>query len=413
MIHLKKSFKLRLIILLPILSCSFLGYTQSTYSEFEREKSIERKIEIALELRSYFIRNDIDSLLVLSSYMDSSKRLSRSETASAVRQSCIGSYHVRTGAFWVGMNQLKKSRQYFLRTKNFRELSRIDNEIGNGYLVNGIYYQGAKYFASSLDYGQKSTEETAHFNGMIGLGKIFCAVGDTIQGIRLISIFLSNCLGLNKFESAADASSYLGMLYEAVGDMEMMEVYYRRGIVYAEESNSKSLQSSRFNNEAILKFISGDLDSSIILFRNALALRLEFGQKKSIIESYFNIGGFYLETGVLDSSEVNFIKSLKISEQAGFLPDQYDALSSLKEIYLIEGKREAEISALDVEMKRIAGIIANHSEIDSDIYKVASEFEESIRSQFESKPKSLWTIGNLGTLCLVVLISLLYWKNRS
>ena len=64
-------------------------------------------------------------------------------------------------------------------------------------------------------------------------------------------------------------------------------------------------------------------------------------------------------------------------------------------------------------MKRIAGIIANHSEIDSDIYKVASEFEESIRSRFESKPKSLWTIGNLGTLCLVVLISLLYRKNRS
>ncbi len=410
MIDIENSSPHRVITLVTFFLWTLIGFSQSNYKEFLRGESQERKLELSLEMWNYYIRNDIDSLNIRVSSSDQSTVNLLIFKASMLRN--LGSYNVRSGYIPEGLDLLLKARKIFTVSNELVLLSETENEIANAYFVSANYTKASRMYLSSIQIGKKSDDNTAGLSAMLSLGKLFCTVGDTILGIKLCAVALSQLLVYDKFETSSDACSFLGMIYSELQEGELMRAYYTRSLIYSEQAKSKSNMANALNNQAILKFSSNDLDSSLILFRKALELRLEFGQRRSIIESYFNIGGFYLETEQFDSSEVNLNHSLRIAEEVNFLPDHLDALISLQELYILRDDREIELIKVELEIDRVSKIIKQNSIIDIEVYKTASKFEEKIKELYETKPKPLLSIVNLGGICLILSILLLFRANR-
>ena len=141
---------------------------------------------------------------------------------------------------------------------------------------------------------------------------------------------------------------------------------------------------------------------------------MTYGHNKSIIESYFNLGGYYLEIEDYELSEEYFNKSLRLAEENNFLPDHLDALLSLEELYLLQKMDGDErLSGLRVEIKRVGDLIKKNSKIDESIYKIAMTFEEPAKELFETKPKSLLTMTSVGAVALILIILVFLRIDRS
>ncbi|MFT5778787.1 MAG: tetratricopeptide (TPR) repeat protein [Crocinitomicaceae bacterium] len=388
---------------------SIKGNSQVTYEQFVLEKDSSRLLYFCRELNTYYLRNSLDTVKIISMSMLSSTQTN--ECGKNFGSRYIGSYHLRKGNLEKATQCLAESRNYFAKCDLRSFKSETENELGNAFNLLGNYNLAAKFYIASIISGEESSDETAAFNGMIGLGKVFCASGDTSSGIRLVSVFLSKALRHDKFESSADACAYLGMIYGEQGEVELMKAYYRRSMRYAKESKSKTHLANSLNNEAILMFIDNKYDSSLVLFTNALKLRKEVGQQKAIIESYFNIGGFYLERGGYDQAEINFLKSHQMAEEFSLLPDELDALLSLEELYLILGK-EDDVSKMKNEIRRVRNLLNEHRNIDDDIFQMALKFEEHAVSEFKVKPEPIITTPIIGGGSLLLLLLLLLRRDR-
>lgn len=385
---------------------------QSTYSEFISEDSIELKVELALNLWSNYSRNSIDSLKIISNILSSNPNLGDFGKGISLRS--LGGYSIRSGDIEEGVEFLKDALYYFVETNADDQVSEVYNDLGNAYNLTGDYRTAAKYYSASLIQGKRASDVTASYNGMIGLGKVFYAIGDEELGMKLISIFLSKSLRDAKFESAANACAYMGMVYMSDDEPDLMKAYFKRSLIYAEDSESLSIISNAKNNQAILYFTEGKIDSALILFEDALELRVTYGQNKSIIESYFNLGGYYLETEDYELSEEYFNESLRLAEENNFLPDHLDALLSLEELYLLQKMDGDErLSGLRVEIKRVGDLIKKNSKIDESIYKIAMTFEEPAKELFETKPKSLLTMTSMGAVALILIILVFLRIDRS
>ena len=176
---------------------------QSVYTQFLKEDSVELKIQLSLDLWKYFTRNNIDSLKIVGIQVGAIDNVT--DFGKGISCLILGSYYVRTGRYEYGTELLKKARISIVKRKDFQLLSEVDNTLGNALQLSGNYRLAAKYYTSSLMIGQVSSDESASFNGLIGLGKVFCSIENSVVGKKLISIYLSRALAMGKMEAAADA----------------------------------------------------------------------------------------------------------------------------------------------------------------------------------------------------------------
>ena len=225
------------------LALSHSSLSQTTYKEFLSEQDVYEKSELAYDLYYVYLQNEIDSLQILATELSIIYKETGHELSKSVGESCLGSFYVRKGEAKRGIQYLKSSLNYYKRKKDLVNISRVLNEIGNGYSVAAEYQNAIRTYIASMDYGKKSNSETGYFNGGIGLAKAYFLLGDTIKGRSMILEYKTEALKFDKYESAANALSYLAMIVLDAGDTEKSLTYFDLSIEYGLKSSSKVLLS--------------------------------------------------------------------------------------------------------------------------------------------------------------------------
>jgi len=302
---------------------------QNNYQEFLEDNDIDKKSEKALYLWNEYLRGDLDSLKILSVEMLLSAADAKSAFGRAVGYKCLGSYQIRTGEIESGLSHMLDSRTYFEQKEDAQMLSEINNDIGNAYYLAGKYSEAIKAYLASLEYGKSSPDKTDKFNAKSGLGKAYCAIGDTSVGMYTMSEYKNESIKIAKYESAADAYAYLGQIEMERGYISLAKEFYRKSILFSKKSDSKIHLSHALNNQAILKFNLNELDSSLFYFEESLRLREQLNNAKGIIESYYNLGFFYGATGDFHNAYLNYSRSVDLARENKFVGDELDALNEL------------------------------------------------------------------------------------
>ncbi|MDA9299113.1 tetratricopeptide repeat protein [Crocinitomicaceae bacterium] len=144
---------------------------QTSYSEFLSEDDIHRKTELGLELWNIYLRSDMDSVKVVAIelLMDASEK--KNEFARAVGTRILGSHLFRSGKIDQGIKYMISSREYFERNEDYITSSEIYNEVGHALFLKGEFDEAIVSFRKSIQFGKKSTDPTAEFNGEMGMGR--------------------------------------------------------------------------------------------------------------------------------------------------------------------------------------------------------------------------------------------------
>ncbi len=392
-------------VLATILFSNVFG--QKTYADFHNETDINKKAEIGYFLWNEYLRNDLDSLKIMAVELLLSAAEEGSTFARAVGNTSLGSYLIRNGEMEVGIRHLEDSKKYFEQKEDYTLLSEAYNELGNGHYLSGEYQDAIKSYLASLRYGSLSPDLTAAFNGKLGLGRAYCAVGDTIVGLLTVEKYKDEAVKHMKFESAADAYAYMGMIEIERGDFDASRRYYEKSIVYSGKSDSKAHLSHAYNNKAILHFNLGENDSSLLYFEKSLKLRERIKHHKGIIESYYNLGFYHLETGDFHNAYIYFNKSAKLAKEQKFKGDEKDALQELMGLCnQLEYKEEAE--RIEQRLDELTAFMEKKKNDDSEIIayaqKVIAEAEMKEEEDEETEEQSFSYIWLLGILALIPVL---------
>lgn len=344
-----------------------------SFTEFENEKDTARRIEMGIEGAIYFRRNNLDSLKILSMSIISEGTSRDNQFEKALSNRFLGSFSIRSDDIDDGIQFLSEARDYFASHNAVVLLSETENEIGNAYYLSGNYGQAANYYLASIVHGAKSSDLTASYNGMIGFGKTVCAIGDTAKGQLFVQKYLERSLRDNKFESAADACGFLGMIAGQNGKIELMSAYYNRAMRYASTSESKTHNANAITNKAIDYFYHDKVDSAIYFFRESLKIREEVGATRPIVESLYNLAILYIETNSLEEAKKYAEQGEVLSSERGIRSWQLDCLLLLLEI-AEKSNNLSDIEPIKVDIDRIQSELDEMGSLDKRIIDLAVDF---------------------------------------
>lgn len=356
-----------------------------------------------------FLRNGIDSLPRLATVLS---EWNKNDYLNSLRHACLGSFYWRKGNLKKGVEYLREALEISENSKIHLLSSDISNELGNAFFLLGDESKASENYIASLRYGLTSNDPTAGFNGILGLGKSICANGDTTLGIKLMSLFLERCIAYNKFESAADACAFLGMVFSELGDKPVSKMYYEQSVGYAKKSRSKTHIANAVANQAIVDVQNGEMKSAENNFLMALKYREELGAKKPVVDAYFNLGTFNIMIENYDKAFDYLMKASALSKDAGMIRDEYDAIEVIL-LALPHSISAISRPELEQRFKVLGDILSRKKEISFEIKGLSSQIAATGSAHVltaEKMNKTLWLwVGSV----LVAISSLtVYIVNR-
>lgn len=329
-----------------------------------------------------YLRSDIDSVKVVAIelLMDASEK--EDEFARAIGTRILGSYLFRSGKIDQGIEYLILSQEYFEKNEDYITSSEIYNEVGHALFLKGQFDEAIASFRKSIQFGKKSTDPTAEFNGEMGMGRCYISKGDTAIGLGVINNYRRLSLEHGKYEAVADAMATLAQVADDGGNVTLADQYYFRSLSYSKKSKSKIHISHSYANMGILKFNNSDFDSSLYYFNASLKLRQELNSPKGIIEGFYNLGFFYASLEKYDLALENLITSRYLANKNGFLPDEIDAIMDMIDVYSSIGD-SIKMNVLVREKTILQKQLENQKGLDDEIidsidlsFKVKSEKKE-------------------------------------
>ena len=288
---------------------------------------------MGMELMNYYVRENLDSLKIaaVDLLLDASEQ--QHEFARAVGTRMLGIYLSRTGKIKQGLKYLKMALNYFEKKEDFTVVSEIWNAIGHAYSREGSYEVSKEAYENSLRFGEHSNDATAGFNGKLGLGRLYIAMGDTATGMTILHQYKQSSIQSEKYEAAADVYAFMAQVESDKGNNKLSREYYGRSIEFSKRSQSKPHIAHSYTNEGIRKFMDQDYDSSLYYFKKSLDLRIELKAIRPILEAHYNLGSFYDERDSMNLAIQYFEVGRKMAEQHKMWPDLVDFLDALITIY--------------------------------------------------------------------------------
>lgn len=401
----KPTMKLNLKLTLVALSLAITSFVSSqvSYNSFKEEADLNIKSEMGLELWNYYIRFNLDSLKVAAVDLLLLASEEEHEFGRAVGTRMLGSYLYRSGKIDQGLEYLSIAKKFFEQKEDYMIASEVYNEVGNALQLKGDFERAKEAYRKSLRLGEQSPDPTAAFNGKLGLGKVYIALGDTNVGMSLIHSYKQLALQNQKYEAASDAFAYLAMVESARKNENLAQEYYLKSVDNSKRSESKVHLAHSYANLGILKFGLEEYDSSLYFFKQSLRLREEMSTARPIAEAHYNLGFFYKERDSTDLAIQEFSISADIAKRNKLLSDEIDALKELIPLY--EGKSmadkviecEARIEKLKRKMKVMAS--AENKELE----ELDLKFSEK-KNKKEEKEGLSWITFTIVVLALAVLL---------
>lgn len=98
---------------------------------------------------------------------------------------------------------------------------------------------------------------------------------------------------------------------------------------------------------AIVYFQENDPAASLEYFNKALEIRKQTGNSRSVSESYFNLGSYYLELAKYPEALNFFEISEKYSRQKSLLKEEMDAVRAIAGIHKLTGDTKGALSTME------------------------------------------------------------------
>lgn len=353
---------------------------------YDRASSPEEKCKAFDDLANYYMRNNLDSVRVISMDMLLYADEKKNDYAFNVARKNLGSYFIRSGKEIQGIAELNKAKSFFVQKENYDFVTEIFNEIGNGYQYQGKNEIALLNYQKSLKIGEQANDEFIRKIGLINQAQAFLNLNKLDSAMISAQLYRDWTLQLNRVESTANAYAVIGKIEEARGDLNEAIVNYRQSEVFARKIDSKIQQSHAYTNLAIALFLQGKEEESLQYFELALELRKKVSNIVLLCDAYLNMGEIHAELKNDELALKNYMEGLQIAKHSDKLKNQIEFLDALINFYNLKGdvqeieqltieKKKAEEALLDKEnlSYQLDEIVLNELRMDESKYKTSGQ----------------------------------------
>ena len=318
----------RITLVIVLLHLSSFCYGQSTFnfSRFSLESNPKKKATIALQLVKYYNRYHLDSLHILGVDLQRSHPTMNDSYIKATCQRIFGIYDVRKGFMNEGLKLLKSSRSVFVNLGDDELICEAFNETGICYLLMNDFERAKKNFVTSTEFGKSCEANSFSYLASINLAQCYYENGDIISAKFHAKNYIQNALKENKFESIANAYSFLGQIELDQKNIDKALIYFELQMKSAQKSSSPYILIRAKNNLAITSFYRGEKDTALSLFSEVLADRKKQGVIAYICDAYLNLGEIYTELGENKKGTKYIDSSLILTRKHDLISQRIEAL---------------------------------------------------------------------------------------
>lgn len=328
------------------------------------------------------------------------------------------------GYFEVSLDNMRTGLKYYEKIGDSVKIAEALSDIG--YLLQALSSSEAnimEYNQKSLAIREKIGDEKGIAYSLNNIGALYWQWKKYDEAIdyflRAIPYF--ERLGLD--EEIATTTSNIGAYYVEKEEEQKATVFLNRALELYRKLNHK-------NGEAIILGImaksylqNGDTQNAMKYNLMSRQLRLEIGDKKGLVENYYNIGYLKMIDGNLNGALADIEQSLKLAREIGLKHKQIEILETLSEINhklnhngiafnLLKESKILNDSVFNAEKHRQLEEIRTKYDVDK------KELENSqLKAQNESQKLILQKnrfilMLSLSVALLVILFVLLYNERR-
>ena len=318
----------RITLAFVLLHLSYLCYSQSAFnfSQFAEESEPKNKATIALELLKYYNRYHLDSLNILGVELKKINLAINDPYIKATYERIFGMFDVRKGFMKEGLKLLKSSRSMFVNLGNDELICEAFNETGICYLLMNDFERAKKNFNTSIEFGRSCEEKSFSYLAEINLAQCYYQNGDLTSAQLYAEKYIQQALNENKFESIANAYSFLGQIKLDQKKIDDALVYFEMQMKNAKKSASPYILIRAKNNLAITRFYEGKKKIALKLFKEVLVDRKIQGVITYICDAYLNLGQIYTELGENKKGHMYIDSSLILTRKHGLISQRIEAL---------------------------------------------------------------------------------------
>lgn len=260
-------------------------------------------------------------------------------------------YYVFTGNTAEGIALAKSLLSNMNERRDMRALSKAQGIIAIGY-IHQKDVKSSKYWASQAQRsGKEDPDPEVRAESLMAVAEAALLSGKSDQAINVYKNYIRILTPMEKFRSLSAAYARLGDIYRLKGDLALTEKYFGLSEQFARKSKQKLPLAHALNNLAIVEFEKNNLRESLELFTQALKLREEIGDQKSVSESYYNLGDYYYYSGNPAKAKKNYRQSLEVAKKARLLNEVSDAYEQLAAIAKEEKNYEKATGILEEYIK--------------------------------------------------------------
>tara|TARA_B100001287_G_scaffold24073_1_gene17556 strand:- start:6271 stop:7362 length:1092 start_codon:yes stop_codon:yes gene_type:complete len=290
------------------------------------EREPIKKATIALELLKYYNRYHLDSLNVLGIELIKTSGAKYEPFVKATYERIFGMFDIRKGFMEEGLKLLKSSRSTFVNLGNDELISEAFNETGICYLLMNDFERAKKNFNTSLAFGSSCKNKSFSYLAKINLAQCYYENGDLSSAQLHAEEYIRQALNENKFESIANAYSFLGQIKLDQNKTDEALIYFELQRKNAQKSSSPYILLRAKNNLAITKFYQGQKSIALKLFKEVLTYRKMQGVIAYICDAYLNLGQIYRELGENKKGDMYIDSSLVLTNKHGLIAHKIEAL---------------------------------------------------------------------------------------
>lgn len=419
------SFRIIGILLLSVLTGNYVhGQYSKDLEVYNSSNDLDSKSAAFIKLWNPLMRNNLDSLKILSFEILFDGVENKNGFAIAAGKKGLGSYLIRTGDTQKGISYLKQSLTYFRNNEDPVLVTELLNEIGNGYYNSARFREAEKYYLKSIEAGEKSPDPTDAFLAEINLGHVYVSMTNFEKAATVLQHYKNEALKNGKLESVSNAYALLGTIEQQRNNIPLAMEYFQKSADFGQKSKSRSQIAHAYNNLAIVYFQQGETKKTLEYFEKALEMRRKTGNARYICESYFNIGGLYFELKDYKNAERYYRLSLDHAKDNNLKKDEMDALFAFAELYKTQKDFPKALQLMEehaASQEEYFSELSANNTVSAEMLQSIDEIEQQNKldenilelDRIKQSQKNVWmVVYGIGGLSFFVLLTLIIFRRR-
>jgi tetratricopeptide (TPR) repeat protein len=262
-----------------------------------------------------------------------------------------------------GISFGNKGLELYKRDHMMIGMAKAYNALGQNYNSKNDYPMGMDYYLKSLKIYEDQSDTLGMATVMGNIGIIYQSQNQYDKALKYDSLALRYYEHLEDKKGQARLYGNIGVIYDLQEQYGDALAYYEKAIDIDEQIGDKVDIAKNLTNMSSLFYARKDYVKALEYNFTATKINEEIGDKTSLIINYVNMGSYFLEMSHDDKLKISthdviattkqqkldkavdyLMRSIKISEEIGYLEGLKAARETLYEVYEVQGNYKQALS---------------------------------------------------------------------